>query len=160
LLHLPQHPFFFFIVAARFYSFRLKLSPLSKSIPEAKLGRTKFLKAPLEINFLCIILAAFSNNFEIKWKIPVRCWFPALRLFLCKNIHRFLSIIDLLFRYLLYGWLTGQVLSQSGKTSPTNGHFIALPWPKSSKSRYCPHCRWQSKGRLLRCPCKKILRWL
>jgi len=31
-------------------------------MPEAKLGRTKLRKAPLEMNFLCMILAAFSNN--------------------------------------------------------------------------------------------------
>lgn len=58
--HFPQQPFF--LVAGCLLSAKLKLTPLSKSIPEAKLGRTKLRKAPFEMNFLCIILAAFSNN--------------------------------------------------------------------------------------------------
>jgi hypothetical protein len=57
-----QHPFFFG-PCSNLSLFRLKLSPFSNSVPVARLGLTKPLKAPLETYFLYMILAALSNNY-------------------------------------------------------------------------------------------------
>jgi hypothetical protein len=58
-IHL-QH--LFFLGATILSAFKLKLSPRSKSIPVARLGLTSARNAPLDMNFLYMILAAFSNN--------------------------------------------------------------------------------------------------
>lgn len=115
-----QHFFFYGSIDILF---RSKLYALILYTPEAKTGRTRFLKLPFVLYFLYIICPAFSNIYISSWLL-IQCLSHTLHLFRYKILLLALSSIFIPALDQLFFHLQDLPLCLWGKKQPLNGHVI------------------------------------